>query len=63
VTQELAVTREELARATAVAARVAASEHKAGLKVEGTISMAQHGAGCRVWLGLRATGLGLGLQV
>jgi hypothetical protein len=37
------VTRDELARASAVAARVAASEQKAGLKVEGTIPMSQHG--------------------
>ena len=45
LSQELAVTREELARASAVAARVAASEAKAGIKVEGTVTMAQHG-GC-----------------
>jgi hypothetical protein len=40
---ELAVTREELARASAVAARVAASEAKAGIKVEGTVPAEQHG--------------------
>ncbi len=39
---ELNVTRDELVRTSAVAARVAASEAKAGLKAEGTVSLGQH---------------------
>lgn len=44
---ELSVTRDELARTAAVASRVAATEHKAGLKVEGTVTMEQHGGSAR----------------
>jgi hypothetical protein len=36
---ELSITRDELTRVSAVAARVAASENKAGLRAEGTIAV------------------------